>query len=114
MTTFIQPTRKEIAVRDELAEISRLDESDATRMVVGHIDDIRARLEKSEHPTAIAFHLHLSAIVGLNEVEEAAALEYLSNNSTGTFGLREDMTNFGWIEFERLRDSRLIRVPARA
>lgn len=110
---FISPAPREIAVRDELANISMLDERDATQVIVGQIDEVRARLGKSETPTAIAYHLHLACIIGLNPVEEAAAFEYLTNNSTGSFGLRDDMRAFGWLEFERLRDSRAINVPAR-
>jgi len=110
---FISPTPREIAVRDELANISMLDERDATQVIVGQIDNVRARLNKSETPTAIAYHLHLACIIGLNPVEEAAALEFLTGNSTGSFGLRDDMRAFGWLAFERLRDTGAIKVPAR-
>jgi hypothetical protein len=99
MTTFINPTSEEIAVRDELASISRLETNDATRVIVGRINEVKHLLAKEMTAEQIAIHLHLAAIIGLHEIEEKAVLNYLASN---TDNLRLAVEFFGWLDYEYL------------
>ncbi len=80
MTTF-KISADDIAIRNEIEEISRLDREDATNFTVKNIIMFRRKLALGQTPTQIALEYHLTNMLHLSQVEVIRVLNYFGENA---------------------------------
>jgi hypothetical protein len=97
---FVKPTAQDIALRDEIAEVSHLDEQDASRSVAGRIDYFRNLLAAGRTVTEIAIDYHLRNVVGLNAQEARAVLDHFRESGVD---VRSAVSDFRWSDFSQMQ-----------